>query len=414
MTRTRARLIGLLLGIACALPVPATAQNAALERQRSTVFAQMLAAPSDRALLLEYARLSVRLRDFEAAASTLERFLDFDPDNAEARAELATAYFALGAYDVAEYHLAAAAASGGLTAEQLERVARYRDETDARQSPHQITGRVALGQSWARESDQRGTFGTAQLDWRFDMGGPNAHEWLTQLAFSRYAPGEVAFSDRQVTRLRTGPEFRLTGDGFGPRLQPYVELLWFREDLNLGGATDYNSVAFGIAYQNPHNAFWTSHADLQFGEADLRDPFEDDFEFRDMSIGVTYRPSRETRIRGTIGWRHEDEINTAFPQYETTRNLRLEALHVFDTGWQNLPRRWEARGWLTREMVEQGDTTAVLTEYTDTGFGVGLRAFLTDEFFVEARGARLDRDYDDAFTASERETVYSLQIGWEF
>jgi hypothetical protein len=374
----------------------------------------MLAAPADRALMLEYARLSVRLRDFEAAAATLERFLDLDPDNAEARVELATAYFALGAYEVAEYHLSAAAASGGLTAEQLDRAARYSDETEARQGPHQITGRIALGQSWARDSDQSGTFGTAQLDWRFDMGGPNANDWLTQLAFSRYAPGEVTFSDRQVTRLRTGPEFRLTGEGFGPRLQPYVELLWFREDLPFGGTTDYNSVAFGIAYQNPHNAFWTSHADLQFGEADLREPFEDDFEFRDISIGVTYRPSRETRIRGTLGWRTEDEINTANPEYETTRSVRLEALHTFHTGWQNLPRRWEARGWLTRAMVEEGFGGTVSNEYTDTGFGLGLRAFLTDEFFVEARGARLDRDFDDAFTLPEQETVYSLQIGWEF
>jgi hypothetical protein len=102
MTRATARLAAAL--IAAALAAPALAQATAPEARRDAVFAQMLAAPADPVLMLEYARLSVRLRDFEAAASTLERLLDLQPDNAAARLELATAYFALGAYEVAEYH----------------------------------------------------------------------------------------------------------------------------------------------------------------------------------------------------------------------------------------------------------------------------------------------------------------------
>lgn len=412
MTRTRARILGLMLGIGCALPVPAAAQDAALERQRSTVFAQMLAAPGDGALMLEYARLSVRLRDFEAAVSTLERFLDFDPGNAEARAELATAYFALGAYDVAEYHLGAAAASGGLTAEQLERVARYREEAGDRQRPHRITGRIALGQTWEQDRHRQGTFGTAQLDWRFDMGGPDAEDWLTQVVFSRYEPDAFGFASRQVSRLRTGPEFRLTGDSYGPRLQPYVELSATEEDDGFGFLQEETAIAFGFAYQNPHTAFWTSYADLQVGQGERESfGFGVDFDFREVSIGLAYRPSRETRIRGTLSWRDED-VDDGFGSYETTRSVRLEALHTFDTGAQFLPRRWEARGWLARQDVEAGDSFGPFNEYTDTGYGLGLRAFVTDDFFVEARGTRLERDFDFGFV--EQETVYSLQVGWEF
>jgi DNA-binding SARP family transcriptional activator len=50
----------------------------------------------------------------EAAAATLERLIDLEPANATARLELATAYFAMGNYPLAEFHLNAAAASGAL------------------------------------------------------------------------------------------------------------------------------------------------------------------------------------------------------------------------------------------------------------------------------------------------------------
>jgi predicted Zn-dependent protease len=140
MTSIRTRCAAALLAASMVVPVAATAQSGSLDSQRQAVFAQLIASPADRALMLAYARLSVQMRDFEAAAATLERFLDLDPGNTAARVELATAYFALGAYGVAQYHLAAAAASGGLTAEQAEQVARYRAETEARQAPHQITG----------------------------------------------------------------------------------------------------------------------------------------------------------------------------------------------------------------------------------------------------------------------------------
>ena len=93
----------------------------------------------------------------------------------------------------------------------------------------------------------------------------------------------------------------------------------------------YVAAAIGLAYQNPHTAFWTSHADLQIGRAETE--FDDRFDFAEASAGLTYRPSRETRIRGTLGWRSED-----WDFFEATMTgLRLEALHTFDTGLDYLP-----------------------------------------------------------------------------
>jgi tetratricopeptide (TPR) repeat protein len=91
-------------------------RNAALEAERAAVFARMLNAPADRTLMAQYARLSIQLAIIEAAAATLERLIDLEPANATARLELATAYFAMGNYPLAEFHLNAAAASGALSA----------------------------------------------------------------------------------------------------------------------------------------------------------------------------------------------------------------------------------------------------------------------------------------------------------
>lgn len=418
MTRATARLAAVFMAISWTLPGLATAQAAGLEAERDAVFARMLAAPADAALMRDYARLSVRLRDFEAAAATLERFLDLDPGNAAARLELATAYFALGAYEVAEYHLAAASASGGLTPDQMAEAARYQAEAAARQDPNQITGRIAIGTTETRQTDETGLFVSGQLDWRIDMGGPDAAEWLTQLFFSRFNPEDLGFSDRQSTRLRSGPEFRLTGDAYGPRLQPYLELGWSEEDDGFALRQD-STVAFGLAYQNPHNAFWTSYADIRIGRGE-RDVgfgggfgFMEDFDFREASLGLAWRPSRDTRVRGTIGWRDED-TEDGFGTYETTTTLRLEALHSFDTGWQALPRNWEARGWVQREDVEGGSVFGIFDDRRDTGYGLGLRAFVTDGIFVEARSARLRSEDNLGGFPRPSETIHSLQVGWEF
>lgn len=417
MTRATARLAAVLLAVSCALPGAAAAQTGRLEAERATIFAQMLASPADRALMRDYARLSVRLRDFEAAAATLERFLDLEPGNAAARLELAAAYFALGAHEVAEYHLAAATVSGGLTPEQLDEAARYQAEAEARQDPNRIAGHIAIGTTGTRQTDETALFVSGQLDWRIDMGGPNAAEWLTQLSFSRFDPENPGVTDRQSTRLRSGPEFRLTGDAYGPRLQPYLELGWTEENDGFVLRQD-STVALGLAYQNPHNAFWTSYADIRIGRGErdvdfgflVADTVE--FDFREANLGLAFRPSRDTRIRGTVGWRDENTEDGS-GTYETATTLRLEALHSFDTGWQALPRNWEARGWVQRENRETGDIFGA-NDATDTGYGLGLRAFVTDAIFVEARSARLRSEDALGGFARPPETIHSFQLGWEF
>jgi hypothetical protein len=104
---------------------------------------------------------------------------------------------------------------------------------------------------------------------------------------------------------------------------------------------------------------------------------------------------------------------TGFRTYETsTSRAAGGAAQLRHRLGRALPRRWEARGWVQREWVEQGDSFGIFNDFTDTGTGLGLRAFVTDALFVEARGAWLERE--DNFGFATPETVYSLQLGWEF
>ena len=104
----------LAVGIACLAAGPAAAQSAtsilnvppqagaasvpALNAQRAALFKRMMANPADIDLAFEYASLSSRAGDLEAAISTLERMLIFAPDLARLKLELGALYFRLGSY----------------------------------------------------------------------------------------------------------------------------------------------------------------------------------------------------------------------------------------------------------------------------------------------------------------------------
>jgi tetratricopeptide (TPR) repeat protein len=382
----------------------ATAQSAAaLEAERAAVFARMLDAPADRALMAHYARLSIQLRDFEAAAATLERLIDLEPANATARLELATAYFAMGNYPLAEYHLNAAAASGALSPEQLASVEAYRGAAAERDAPSRFSGSVAAGIVSA--DGQIGVLGTGALTWSLDLGDANVTRWVTQIGLSTYQldadPG-ASTSDRLSFRVRTGPQFQLTGEAFGPRLQPYVELRSVRYPD--AATSDYDAFFVGLAYQNAHSAAWSSFGDASIGWGAL-DASGADIDFHDVSLGVTYRPSREAFYRLTLSMGSED---TATRQ-EDQHGLRFDYGRDFDGPAAMPGADWRAGAFASVDWLDITDT-GVARDETVTATGLSLRAYLNDDVYVETRGTHLARDGG----TNADETVFSMQLGLEF
>jgi hypothetical protein len=119
--------------------------------------------------------------------------------------------------------------------------------------------------------------------------------------------------------VRTGPQFQLTGEAFGPRLQPYVEFEAVRYPD--AATSDYDAVFVGLAYQNAHSAAWTSFADASIGWGEL-DATGADIDFHDVSLGVTYRPSREAFYRLTLSMGSEDTATRNEDEHRGAPRLR--------------------------------------------------------------------------------------------
>ncbi len=389
---------------------PLAAQDISAARQ--ALFQQMLADPANREVMTQYARLAVQERDFEGAASTLERLVDLEPLNTTARVELAIAYFALGSYAVAEYHLVAAQTSGTLTPEQAAQVARYRDASADRDDRSDYSGRLQVGYAFADTTGEEGSFVNGAVDWRVDLGDAHATQWVTEFAFSTYEPGDGSINARTSARLRTGPEFRIARDAYGPRLQPYIEIGHFSNDDTLPG--DYYSVALGAAYANPINERFTVYADLSAGREYARNTGDADFEFAEFDLGVTYRPSRDTRFRlqGTLEDR--EAVDSATADEFSTASVRLSVQHAFDPGFQALPNRW-----VTGAFAEIGQSERTLagtvTEFEENSYGAFLRAFVFEDIFIETAAAQVMEDTTTGGgTTTRDDMIYTVQIGWEF
>lgn len=117
--RERPRLaLGVVMGL---LSAAATAQPdaaARLERQSEEAFRQVLQQPQDLALWSTYARLLVQAGNYEGGIAALERLL-LNPDAApELRVEIASLYFRLGSYAMAESMVRVALADSRLQGDQ--------------------------------------------------------------------------------------------------------------------------------------------------------------------------------------------------------------------------------------------------------------------------------------------------------
>ncbi len=392
--------------------MPVSAQSTTTEADRAAVFQQMLADPSNRDLMRRYAQMSVALRDFEGAAATLERLVDLEPQNTSARVELAIAYFALGSYAVAEYHLAAAQASGALSPDEAARVARYREEAAERDTGSDYSGRIAAGYAWTDTAGESGAFVTGSVDWRLDLGDAHATQWVTEFAFSTFQPDGSSINERTNVRLRTGPEYRIAQDAYGPRLQPYVELNWFQDDDLLNG--DFQSWSLGAQYVNPVNERITVYADAQLGRITSTSTGGTDFDFHEFDLGFTYRPSRETRLRLTGSWSERTEVDDATPDTITSASLRLSGQHAFDPAFQDLPNRWLVGGFVDVAEVESviGGTT---TMFDEQRLAVWMRAFVYEDIYVEGSAAQVMQDATTGgVTTTTDETILTVQVGWEF
>ena len=370
----------------------ATAQDAAFEA--------VLANPGDPDALLNYARAAVAARDYEAAISTLERLLDFEPNQSSARYELAVAYFALGSYDLARFHfLLLQQNPGGLDGARLAQIPDYLERIDEAGAGQSLRGTASLGAA-VTDGETALSLGV-NLDWSIDLGGANDHSWDTDLLVRRFEGQDAISTGRAL--IRTGPQFSVDGLAFGLRLRPYVGIEAVQDD----DGDDYVTTQLGLQYLNAHNANWSSFADLSFGQLDGSGSLSD-ADIWSATVGLSYTPSRVNRVRLSLR-ASERDADVAIDSRERF-GARIDYARA-GTGILGDPdRRWQAGAYL---QYDQLDFDAAAREDDLTAIGLSLRTFVTETAFVDLSASSTRRASSDPANDSTT-PVFSVQFGMEF
>ena len=107
--RVHGKIVVLAAASLSALAPPAQAQdNVRLQRDFDSAFADVLRDPADLDASFNHAELAIQIGDFEAAISSLERMLLYNPELPRVRLELGVLYFRLGSYAIARTYLTSA------------------------------------------------------------------------------------------------------------------------------------------------------------------------------------------------------------------------------------------------------------------------------------------------------------------
>ena len=232
--------------IANAPLAPAHASDPPTEADLEKAFEAVLADPSDLNATFEYARIAAALGDYEAAVSSLERMLMFNPDLLQVQVELGVMYFRLGSFQAAEAYLKQASANEDLPPDVRERIDKFLAEIERQVSPHrfafsfsgglryQTNANLAPGSTILSggsptalpiefaETDDFAIFADLQGRHRYDFGTADGDHLESNAGAYTSQQFEVDEFDLTYFDADTGPRFYLPGTG-GISVRPYIK-----------------------------------------------------------------------------------------------------------------------------------------------------------------------------------------------
>lgn len=207
--------------------------------------------------------------------------------------------------------------------------------------------------------------------------------------------------------IRTGPIIGLSDLSYGAKIRPYLEL-----DRNWDqGFEDRLAVSAGVQYTNTHNAYWSSYAAIEAGKNFALDASADtDSTFISGMAGVTYRPSRDTRLRFSI---HGDKETGEVAAISQNRiGLRAGFTHEFDSGFDWAKRKWRFDSYAQYDVYDFINDPGDRMDYIVTA-GASLRAYIKRDYYAEIGTRVIKRDStEDTLDLTTR--YYHVQIGVKF
>lgn len=415
MIRNAAKKVAILASlIAIGAPVGAqsTADNA-LRAQQEALFQAMLQAPDDLEIMFNHALTSIELQDYEAAISTLERMLIFNPALNRAKVELGAAYFKLGAYENARYYFEDTLASGEAPPEVVSRVNRFLDEIEKRTAKTGFFGVATVGVTYSsnanlgpNDSDilidsavgqladefiasQDLGFRTAVYGSHFyDLDQPDGDLWQTDATFYAVHYLDETAGDIDTIQLRTGPRLSLDNENFGPKIRPFLEL----DGLRSNNRTLYATIGAGLEYTDTVNEQVNVFASVRSA---WREYFQGRNEFdgstHKATVGARYAVNKNLGVIASLYAETDltrDDSNT---NYEV--GARLSSSLNYDSGYDFTDRLWSISGYVQVAYREYEDPLDEVTR-NFTRRDYDFRAGISHVFhFREGWFAQADADF---------------------
>src|SRR5208283_3370548 len=261
------------------MPPTANAQaadedKAGLEAQKQSLFQQMLRNPANLDIAFAYADIAARLGDYEAAVSTLERMLLFNPDLPRVQLELGVLYFRMGSYQIARDYFDKAIGANP-PPEVRARVEEYLAQIEKRESRHSLSGYVFLGGNYQSDANvapgspliqspigpvllnsqftrqaSGSVFGSGSALYSYDLETQNRDtlEATAVSSLGHYFNSAVTRLDLSLLEVTGGPRFNFPNGGliggWPASVKPYV----IGDEVGLGWNQYFAAVGTGLEY----------------------------------------------------------------------------------------------------------------------------------------------------------------------
>ncbi len=398
----------------------ADGDRVALRDEQKAIFARMFERPDDLDLMFDYALVSIRLEDYEAAISTLERMLIYNRDLPRVHMELGAAYYRLGSYTTAAYYFNNVLSYADVPPPVVAKANEFLRAIDQRTQKSVFVGSVSTGVAYSSnatlgpddatvqlfgapavlageflEDDDFGIRSSAAISHFYDLGQPDSDFWRTDLSVFSLHYFDTSSSDVDSFLVRSGPQISLDEKQFGPKLRPFLE----GEYVRSGNDALYATGSIGAEYSDTLSETLSIYGSVRGGYRDYfngRDAF-DGVVLRG-SAGFAWLPDPDVVVRGGVFIDREfadDDINA-----NTEGTLRGSVSYSYDSGLDIAERRWNLTGFaqITGRIFDEPDPVLVgaagTKERRDLDLRAGLRHVfhLSDGFWIAADVDGLFRD----------------------
>lgn len=385
-----------------------------LRRLQAEQFQEMFADPDNLDLMFQYALTSIRLKDYEAAISTLDRMLIFNANLPRVRVELAASYFRIGSYPIARVYFEQVQEDPSAPEDLKARAGEFLAEIDKRTRESYFTGVVGASVIFTdnanngpdnREIDFLGVTATltgeevtaqtdigaaltAQIAHIYDLGGASGDIWRSDLAIysQRFASTEDGAAD--VIVARTGPRLSLDDDRYGVKGRPFVEF----DHVRSSNDSLYTTIGAGIELTNTIDSEMSVFGEMRIGYRDFHNNTalsdKDQINLR-ASAGANFFVDDATTLRARALFEFEGADSASERSYEV--GLEGGAFYRYDSGFEDAARRWLLAGTirgLYRKFDAPGTGQASLTETRDDfdlRIALSHTAYLMDGLALVAR-----------------------------